>query len=86
VLECLRALFVGGVRAAGQLLVDRRALAVQAGTAASVDRRRIVGELVLVGQVLARLVVQTLAKPRTVQIMHLTFQTPSRLPPNALKR
>jgi len=66
-LERLRALLVGRVDAAGQLLIDGGTLAVDAGAASSVDRRRIVGELVLVGEVQCRHVVETLAKPRTTQ-------------------
>ena len=69
-LEGLRALFVGGVRTSGQLLVDG-SLRVEAGASTSVDRRRVVGKLVLVGEIVVRLIDQALAEPGATKRQHV---------------
>jgi len=64
VFEGLRTLLVSRVGIAGQFLV-RWTLRVEICAASAVDRRRIVGKLVLVSQIVARFVVQTFAESGT---------------------
>jgi len=64
VFEGLRTLLVSRVGAAGQFLVGWT-LGIDICAASPVDRRRIVGKLVLVSKIVARFVVQTFAESST---------------------